>query len=59
MEYYLAIDQSTTSTKMNLYNEDGQLQLAEAIEFEQIVKKPGWLSHNFKQISKDIIQLFS
>ena len=59
MEYYLAIDQSTTSTKMNLYNQDGQIFYAKAIEFEQIVEKPGWLSHDFNKVSLDIFDLFS
>jgi glycerol kinase len=50
MEYILALDQGTTSSRAILFNYEGQIQAVAQKEFEQIFPKPGWVEHDPNEI---------
>ncbi len=50
MEYIIALDQGTTSSRAVLFNSDGHLLDITQKEFTQIFPKPGWVEHNPEEI---------
>jgi glycerol kinase len=50
MQYILALDQGTTSSRAILFNYEGQIQAVAQKEFEQIFPKPGWVEHDPNEI---------
>ncbi len=46
MQYILALDQGTTSSRAILFDKEGNIQAVEQQEFTQIYPKPGWVEHN-------------
>ena len=46
----LALDQSTTSTKIQAFTLDGKVQMNNLIEHKQIVPKQNWLEHDPEEI---------
>jgi glycerol kinase len=50
MNYVLAIDQGTTSSRAILFNADGQIETVSQREFQQIFPRPGWVEHNPSEI---------
>ena len=45
MEYILALDQGTTSSRAILYDEDGMIRSIAQRELEQIYPQAGWVEH--------------
>jgi glycerol kinase len=50
MQYILALDQGTTSSRSILFDRKGQIQAVAQKEFEQIYPKPGWVEHDPDEI---------
>jgi glycerol kinase len=50
MEYVLALDQGTTSSRVILYNRDAEPIASEQQEFNQIFPEPGWVEHDANEI---------
>jgi len=50
MEYVLALDQGTTSSRSILFNAQGQVQTIAQKEFEQVYPNPGWVEHDPNEI---------
>ncbi len=50
MQYILALDQGTTSSRAILFDRTGQIQAVAQKEFEQIYPKPGWVEHDPDEI---------
>jgi glycerol kinase len=50
MQYILALDQGTTSSRAILFDHHGQIQATAQKEFEQIFPKPGRVEHNPNEI---------
>lgn len=50
MNYVLALDQGTTSSRAILFNKSGSIIATEQQEFTQIYPKPGWVEHNAQEI---------
>ncbi len=50
MEYVLALDQGTTSSRAILYDHDGTLHAVSQREFTQIYPQPGWVEHDAEEI---------
>ncbi|MCA9258490.1 MAG: hypothetical protein KDA61_04790, partial [Planctomycetales bacterium] len=46
MSYYLAVDQSTSSTKALLFDRDGNVVVQASREHRQIYPQPGWVEHD-------------
>jgi glycerol kinase len=46
MEFVLALDQGTTSSRAILFDHQGQIQTVAQKEFEQIYPNPGWVEHD-------------
>ncbi|MFW5799363.1 MAG: glycerol kinase GlpK [Spirochaetota bacterium] len=44
-KYILALDQGTTSSRAIVFDKKANIVAIEAIEFEQIYPKPGWVEH--------------
>ncbi len=59
MEYILALDQGTTSSRAILFNYEGQIKGVAQKEFEQIFPKPGWVEHNPNEIWSSQISVAS
>ena len=49
-EYVAAIDQGTTSSRLILFDKDGQIECVDQKEHEQITPKAGWVEHDAKEI---------
>ena len=49
-KYVAAIDQGTTSSRLILFDKDGQIQCVDQKEHEQITPKAGWVEHDAKEI---------
>ncbi len=45
MEYILALDQGTTSSRAVLFDTSGQVAAQAQYEFEQLFPQPGWVEH--------------
>ena len=50
MEYVMALDQGTTSSRCILFDKQGNIQSMVNREFEQIYPKAGWVEHNPMEI---------
>lgn len=52
MEYIIALDQGTTSSRAALFNDKSELIGITQKEFTQFFPKPGWVEHNPEEIWK-------
>ncbi|MDX1672386.1 MAG: glycerol kinase GlpK [Balneolaceae bacterium] len=50
MNYILALDQGTTSSRAILFDQSGAITAIAQKEFEQIFPQPGWVEHNPEEI---------
>lgn len=50
MEYILALDQGTTSSRAILFNRAGQVAAMAQQEFRQFFPRPGWVEHDANEI---------
>lgn len=50
MQYILALDQGTTSSRAVLLGKDGTVRALAQTPFEQIYPQPGWVEHNAAEI---------
>ncbi len=50
MQYILALDQGTTSSRAILFDHDGAVKSVAQREFEQIFPQPGWVEHDPQEI---------
>jgi glycerol kinase len=50
MQYVLALDQGTTSSRSILFDAQGQVQTVAQKEFEQVYPNPGWVEHDPNEI---------
>ena len=50
MDYVLALDQGTTSSRAILFDHHGQIKAVAQKEFEQIFPRPGWVEHDPNEI---------
>ena len=50
MQYVLALDQGTTSSRALLFDQEGTIRSVAQQEFDQIFPQPGWVEHNPEQI---------
>ncbi|HKJ69953.1 MAG TPA: glycerol kinase GlpK [bacterium] len=50
MQYILALDQGTTSSRAIIFDHDGRIKAVAQKEFEQIFPKPGWVEHDPNEI---------
>ena len=50
MEYILALDQGTTSSRAIIFNREGKIETIAQNEFQQFYPKPGWVEHDPKEI---------
>ncbi|MCS3636140.1 glycerol kinase GlpK [Salinibacter ruber] len=50
MQYILALDQGTTSSRSILFDTQGQVQAVAQKEFEQHYPQPGWVEHDANEI---------
>lgn len=55
MQYVLALDQGTTSSRALLFDQAGALQAVAQREFDQIFPQPGWVEHDPQQIASSQI----
>lgn len=55
MQYVLALDQGTTSSRALLFDHEGNVCSVAQREFEQIFPRPGWVEHVPEQISSSQI----
>ena len=55
MQYVLALDQGTTSSRALLFDRDGEVRAVAQREFDQIFPQPGWVEHNPEQIASSQI----
>jgi glycerol kinase len=51
VQYVLALDQGTTSSRALLFDQQGELRSVSQQEFDQIFPQPGWVEHNPHQIA--------
>jgi glycerol kinase len=50
MQYILALDQGTTSSRAILFDRSGAVRAVAQNEFEQIYPRPGWVEHDPEEI---------
>lgn len=50
MDYILAFDQGTTSSRAIVFDKEGEIRAVSQREFEQIFPHPGWVEHNPDEI---------
>ena len=55
MQYVLALDQGTTSSRALLFDECGAVRSVAQREFDQIFPQPGWVEHKPEQIASSQI----
>jgi len=51
VQYVLALDQGTTSSRALLFDREGKVRSVAQQEFDQIFPQPGWVEHNPQQIA--------
>jgi len=51
VQYVLALDQGTTSSRALLFDQEGTVRAVAQQEFEQIFPQPGWVEHHPEQIA--------
>lgn len=56
---FLAIDQSTASTKSLLFTTDGKLLDQDSVPHDQIYPRPGWVEHDAEVIFNNVIKAAS
>ncbi len=59
MQYLLAMDQGTTSSRAILFDRNGHIQQAAQKEFTQIFPQPGWVEHDPDEIWSSQIEVAS
>ena len=59
MAHILAIDQSTSATKVVLFDELGTVRGRESIEHQQIYPQPGWVEHDADEIWQNLLSCVS
>jgi glycerol kinase len=55
LQYVLALDQGTTSSRSLLFDRDGEVRAVAQREFDQIFPQPGWVEHDPEQIASSQI----
>ena len=50
MQYIMALDQGTTSSRCILFDRAGNICSTSQKEFRQIFPKPGWVEHDAEEI---------
>jgi glycerol kinase len=55
VQYVLALDQGTTSSRALLFDQEGTVRAVAQQEFDQIFPQPGWVEHNPEQIASSQI----
>ena len=55
MNYILAIDQGTTSSRAILFNKKGEIIHVAQQEFQQYFPQPGWVEHNANEIWESVV----
>jgi glycerol kinase len=55
LQYVLALDQGTTSSRALLFDHHGEVRAVAQREFDQIFPQPGWVEHNPEQIASSQI----
>ena len=55
MQYVLALDQGTTSSRALLFDQEGSVRAVAQREFDQIFPQLGWVEHNPEQIASSQI----
>jgi glycerol kinase len=55
VQYVLALDQGTTSSRALLFDREGAVRSVAQREFDQIFPQPGWVEHNPGQIASSQI----
>jgi glycerol kinase len=55
VQYVLALDQGTTSSRALLFDQEGKVHSVAQQEFDQIFPQPGWVEHNPEQIASSQI----
>ena len=55
MQYVLALDQGTTSSRALLFDQEGAVRAVAQREFDQIFPQPGWVEHDPEQIASSQI----
>jgi glycerol kinase len=55
MQYVLALDQGTTSSRALLFDQEGAIRSTSQREFDQMFPQPGWVEHNPQQIASSQI----
>ena len=55
VQYVLALDQGTTSSRALLFDQEGAIRAVAQREFDQIFPQPGWVEHNPAQIASSQI----
>lgn len=56
MSVILAVDQSTSSTKAMLFNEQGELLGKTAVDHQQYYPQPGWVEHDAEEIYQNMLR---
>lgn len=56
-KYVLTIDQGTTSSRVIIFDERGNIVYKILKEFEQLYPLPGYVLHNAEQIYEDIVEM--
>src|SRR5882724_3398556 len=57
VQYVLALDQGTTSSRALLFDQEGNVRAVAQQEFDQIFPQPGWVEHNPEQIASSQIEV--
>jgi glycerol kinase len=57
VDIILAVDQSTSATKVILFDAQGALLDKVSLPHEQIYPRPGWVEHDAEDIYKNVVQL--
>ena len=55
LDYILAIDQGTTSTRAILFDAEGAIHHTARIELRQIYPRPGWVEHDPEEIWQSVV----
>jgi glycerol kinase len=55
VQYVLALDQGTTSSRALLFDQEGTIRSLAQREFDQIFPQPGWVEHSPEQIASSQI----
>ena len=56
MKHFLAIDQSTSATKVILYDHEGRPIDHESREHEQLYPRAGWVEHDLEEIWQNLLE---